>query len=379
MNSALIKLWREIRSAPLGSGFGFLRLSILHPFSWLYRLGVALDIAFTRRVKLENVSVISVGNLTAGGTGKTPFVEFLVRELSAVKVPARLRVGIVGSGYGRSSQDTVIGLGSEFASRAVSEVGDEMAMLAQNLRSTWFAVDSDKLKAARELAEKKVVDVIVIDDGFQTRRLKRDLDIVLLNSESEAADYRLLPAGLMREPLSALRRADILVGAKLSSADSPVPELIREVLSQSGVDSAVGVEGAGFYRSYNEFKLECVSGAGGAEDNPAVLAVLGVAGKSVVLVSGLADNLSFRRTVEALGAQIGETIEFADHFRYDGEWISKIQARVREGGHSALITSAKDWVKLREFEWETPVWVALQKTRVVGESDLMKQILARLG
>ncbi len=166
----------------------------LRPLSWVYRAAVSVR---NRAYELgllpcyqAGVPVISVGNITAGGTGKTPMVEYLCRRLCT----AGWRPAIVSRGYG-----------------ARAGPNDEALLLAANLPAVPHVQEPDRVAGAREAIERHGCDIIVLDDGFQHRRLRRDLDLVLIDCTNPFGYGYLLPRGLLREPLAGLRRADAIV------------------------------------------------------------------------------------------------------------------------------------------------------------------------
>jgi len=265
------------------------------------------------------VPVVSVGNLTAGGTGKTPFVAFLARRLAA----GGLRVGILSRGYGAARGDG-------------ARENDEARWLAATLPDSVRVQDPDRVRGAEELVLRGV-DVILLDDGFQHRRLARDLDLVLVDATRPwglppavpgAASVRAcLPRGLLREPPSALARADALVLTRSDQVDAArLSELRRELeLLAPGRPLCVGRHRATQLR---------------APDGTSVpLAAL--SGRTVDLLSALGNPEAFQRTVEGLGARVATHRACADHHRYGAADLAGLGE-----GERWLVTSEKDAVKL---------------------------------
>jgi tetraacyldisaccharide 4'-kinase len=263
--------------------------------------------------------VVSVGNLTAGGTGKTPFVVFLVRELAG----RGRRPGVLSRGY--RARETEGG----------PTRNDEGRMLAELLPDVPHVQDPDRVRGGRALVARGT-DVIVLDDGFQHRRLRRDLDLVLIDASrpwglpggpsGERPVRALLPRGLLRERPRNLRRADALV---LTRSDQ-VEEAQRAALVAELQELAPGLPV--LLASHRPARLVGPDGS----DHPSALR-----GREVDLVSGLGNPAAFERTVRDLGARIHEHRSFRDHHDYappdldglgkDGRWI---------------VTTAKDGVKL---------------------------------
>ena len=181
------------------------------PFSWLYGAVISLRNLFYDtgifRIEEIDVPIISVGNLSTGGTGKTPFVEFLLRYLLGKdKI-----VAVLSRGYGRKTRGTVVIDQSTLAHCTAESVGDEPYQIARKFPGAIVIVDESRVRGARIAKEKYRVDAIILDDGFQHRALKRNLDIVMIDGKNPITEMAMLPAGLRREPLVALRRADLLI------------------------------------------------------------------------------------------------------------------------------------------------------------------------
>lgn len=280
--------------------------------SWLYGVG-----AF--RAHSAGVPVISVGNLSVGGTGKTPMITWLAVELTSRKK----RVGIVSRGYGAQA----------------GAPNDEALMLSDLLPNVPHVQDRDRVRGARELASRGV-DVILVDDGMQHRRLARDVEIVLMDalrpfglpapSTGSTPVRAFLPRGLMREPMAALRRADAVV---ITRADSAPPEAI-EALRTSIRDVAPDVPVA--LAIHAPVRLR--SFAASAEES----AVLdGLRGLDVDLFSGIGNPGAFEATVKELGAIVHEHRTFADHHPFAPGELDGL------GAKRAVITTAKDAARLR--------------------------------
>lgn len=179
----------------------------LVPLSWLFRL-----VSFFRRVYyqafsanagLERTCVIVVGNITVGGVGKTPFVSYLAQRCKEKE----LKVGVVARGYGRTNESDLIEVLND---SDAAEVGDEALMLKQQI-SCPIVVAADRNKAVKHLEDKYDLDVIFSDDGLQHYNLARDYEIIVVGGEREFGNGRFLPAGPLREPVSRLKEADIIV------------------------------------------------------------------------------------------------------------------------------------------------------------------------
>ena len=154
--------------------------------------------------------VISVGNITTGGTGKTPAVIFLTKALSEKGI----KCAILSRGYGRKTVGTMLVTDGETSVANWQNFGDEPSLMAKSLPGIPIVVDSKRHRGGTFLVEKFKPEVIILDDAFQHRRIQRDLDIVLINGQDKRSDHKLVPFGLLREPHSSLKRADVLIFTK---------------------------------------------------------------------------------------------------------------------------------------------------------------------
>jgi len=279
-------------------------------------------------------AVVSVGAITAGGSGKTPLAAALAAALHA----RGLRCALASRGYGRAGGEEVelvsdgVGLRST-AARA----GDEPLVLAAHAPGVPVLVARDRARAGRRAVGAFGAEVLVLDDGFQHHRLARDLDVVVLDGAEGLGNGAVLPRGPLREPPAALRRADAIV-----VMDGPLaPEDEARVAAHAGAAARFAVRRA-----------------------PAALRPLGhgapeppesLRGREVGLLSGLARPAAFRRTVESLGARVVAERRFADHHRYRAADLAGLAA------HAPLwLTTEKDAVKL------DPAWTDSLHLRVLA-------------
>lgn len=342
-------------------------MMFMWPLVVFYRVGLAFSRLFNSPGARLAVPVVSVGSLTIGGSGKTPFVAALIRRLQERDV----RVGVVGSGYGRSQSRDFMMVGEQALGLGVAALGDEIAELSAEFPGVWFSVAASKRSAALNLANSGAVDLIVVDDGFQSYSLYRDFDIVLMNCESRRADFRLLPAGRMREPQGALSRADVVVFTKLAADEADPPDWLAKIVRKRGKSASHTLSHIFTCRNRYTFRRENPSGnmdeIEGLQKNPP--------GGPGFVVSALADNQSFQRVARGLGVKIGGTIEFDDHFPYDALCAAELGRECSLRACSYLLTSAKDWAKLKEFEWDVPVWVMSVVAETNNENELIDLIV----
>ena len=229
--------------------------------------------------------VISIGNLAVGGTGKTPFVIFLANHLTS----KGFVVGIVGRGYGRKSNKATIVYDGENFNDNPDESGDEMILIAKSTNCITLAHDK-KWEAAIMIEKKFDLDIIIVDDGFQHRWLKRDLDICLLKNEEISKPY-LMPMGRLREPLKNMSRSHLVGRFK---------EAWTEKLQQKADLAVTFTYDEGFGKPYNIFTNE--------EVNDLSL--------KYVLCSAIANNDSFFKTMHEFGYKIAKHLKFKDHYNY---------------------------------------------------------------
>jgi len=334
----------------------------LLPLSALYGAGVSFRLALYRRgllaVRRAARPVVSVGNVAAGGTGKTPFVRWLAAEL--------LRRGrhpsILTRGYGRSSRGTVVVSDGRGTRAGVAASGDEPALLARALPAVPIVADVRRAAAAaRAESLEAPVDLHLLDDGFSHVGLARDVDVVLLDATAPDAGGALLPAGLLREPLSALARADLIVVTKTEQAD---PAAAVEVARRHA-------PGVPLYRARTA--VLGVLGRDGANVDPADLPA-----GTTVAVAGIARPEAFRATLDGMGIAPAEILAFRDHEPYGPAAVGRIERALEESGATAVLTTEKDAVKL-EPRLRVPVYRVAVEARVLEPSfvpDLLS-LLAR--
>lgn len=273
--------------------------------------------------------VVSVGNLSAGGTGKTPMVAYLVRELAGRgHVPA-----VLMRGY-RPARPAVRGPDGR-STGATNDEADELAEAFRGLRGVCVSVDADRVRgAAAVLAASPDVDVFVLDDGFQHRRVRRDLDVVLVSARQGLCEGRVLPRGLLREPPEGLRRADVVVLTRVEPA-ADVSGLEAEVRRWVRADVPV---------------LKCWHEVEGVESlDGERFAPLRLRGRRVFLVAATGDVGAFEASAVRLEAEIAGTWWGPDHHRYDQDDWDDIQRQARAAGASVILTTGKDATKLRSL------------------------------
>ncbi len=290
---------------------------------------------------------ICVGNLTVGGSGKTPLVAHLAEGLSR----RGHSVAIVSRGYGGSHA----GEPARVAELDPARYGDEPVMLAAQLPSASVIVGADRVASARFAVERGAT-LLILDDGFQHRRLARDLDLVVVDGGRGFGNGHLLPRGPLREPPSALKRAALVLVKRAPEGD-PWQELIHHGIR----DLAEGVP-------VRRFALapRALRDAAGRESP-----LTSLRGETAVTVAGIGNPGAFVAAVERLGARVLESLTFPDHHAYTHADAARIAAVARARDARRIVTTAKDLVKLSGV-LDVPTLAALEVGVVLDdEFDLL--------
>ncbi|GBC63824.1 tetraacyldisaccharide 4'-kinase [Desulfonema ishimotonii] len=298
--------------------------------------------------------VISVGNIVAGGTGKTPMTLFLARLL----IRSGQRVAILSRGYrGQAEKTGGIVCDGKTLLMGPDEAGDEPFMMASHLKSVPVLVGRNRCESGRRAVEMFRPDVILLDDAFQHLKLKRDLNLVLLDSRSPFGNGHLLPLGLLREPLSALERADAFVLTRWNSEPPPselpsgkpvfrtghTPYLFRMIpAGRSGQEISV---------SPNAVPEEPVPPSPRCNADREVSShpkAACLTGRNAFAFSGIARNEAFVESAMFLGCKICGAMGFPDHHPWSGADFRQIFQAARAAGAEMLVTTEKDYARLSD-------------------------------
>jgi tetraacyldisaccharide 4'-kinase len=332
---------------------GILLWVLLLPVAGLYWLAVQIRNACYffgwKKPRRLDQFVISIGNLTVGGTGKTPTVVWMAQELRE----QGFKTAVLSRGYNRKgNQPRMVEAG---LSTEVDDFGDEPAMMARLFGLT-VAVGSPRYHAAGQVIEHAAVDVFLLDDGFQHRQLARDVDLLLLGSD---ADGWVLPSGPFREPQTALGRADFLL---ITGA--------RERWQRR--TTAKHYPGAVFYGSLQPQALIALESHRWQEYSLSRLAR-----RKIVAVAAIANPEPFYRMIESSDGEIVDVLEFPDHHHYsleDGQ-------RIARAAHDAdlIVTTEKDILKLIRFPFAEEKLFALRVAMIVENgASLVQSIVERI-
>ncbi|WP_028584462.1 tetraacyldisaccharide 4'-kinase [Desulfogranum mediterraneum] len=288
------------------------------------------------------VPVLSVGNLTMGGTGKTPVVQYIARLLQK----NGYRPAIISRGYGGCAKEPVnlvsdgdsLLLSAEFA-------GDESRFLAETLPGVPVLTGIVRHLPARE-AIAMGAEVLILDDGFQHMQLKRDLNLVLFNSDTLAGNSRVFPGGDLREPVKALRRAGAFVMTGVRADNRQRAERFQELLAARFPGKAAGYaayQPAGFSRLADSGVLEEVDPGQALE-------------RKWFAFCGIAHPESFHATLQRQNFDLAGFSAFADHVGYSDKRLARMAGQVVDSGAEQLITTEKDLVKLGAVSLPLPVY-----------------------
>lgn len=293
--------------------------------------------------------VISIGNLTVGGTGKTPLVAYIAGLL----VKKGLQPVILTRGYmGR-------------VSGVKGNESDEAAVLRGELPDVPVLVGADRVKNAKHFIKDHAVDVFLMDDGFQHWRLKRDLDIVTVDAANPWGNGCLLPRGILREPKSALARADLFVLTRSDQGKERLTAIKNDLHKQNARAPIV--------EAVHRPVCLCEIHSGTAYDLHMIRE------KKVYAVSSIGAPDAFIRTLTGLGAQVQERRDFSDHHRYTPKDIQEIVKSCVAAGISFIVTTEKDAVKLRHWAGEIPqglrvISLVIKIDIIHGEDRLVERI-----
>jgi len=323
---------------------------LLTPISWPYAAAVVARRRWWQsRARSLECPVVSVGNLTCGGTGKTPTVQMMVGDLKRLG----FQPAILSRGYGSSG--------------AVGG-NDEYEVLAANLPDVPHYQGADRWACGRQAIDRGA-DILILDDGFQHVQLRKDLDFVLLDALDPFGNGRLLPAGTLRESIGALRHAD-LVGITRTDlqAEDRVDELSASLAKRFPRLAQV------------RLRTETLDWRSLDDDTHGADAFRG---RSVAAFCGIGNPDAFRRQLTLLGAEVRLWIPFADHHRYTSREIREVSERARECQVAAVVMTQKDVVKLRAPEFRVamqgPPWLFLRIVQnIVAGEGAYREALAGL-
>ena len=314
------------------------------------------DLGVFKIYKIEGCQIISVGNISVGGSGKTPIVVFLANYLRQ----NGKRVAILSRGYGRKSKGMVIVSDQEKILTNIDSSGDEPLLLAKQLKKIPVVVESDRVKGARLIVEKFNPDVIILDDAYQHRRIYRDLNIAVIDSSRGFGNGLLLPSGFLREPISSLKRADLAWFTRIDQAKNidNLQSKINKIKSLPQIKS-----------KHIPFKLVQLNTA-------KQFKITYLKQKNVMLVSGIGNQDSFELTIEQLGAKVVHHEKFADHHKYTNKDIQNIRQRQRAVKADIIVTTEKDYYRLEDLTKKFEhIFYLLIKIKIEPDNKFLEKAL----
>ncbi len=306
---------------------------LLIPFALMYGMGTRTRSTLYRFGVLEtrslNCPVISVGNLTVGGTGKTPVVIALANWLTK----QGKRVGVISRGYGRDDENQIVLVSDEHQVLVDAHVaGDEPMLIATRCPGVPVIVGADRYVAGMELCHRFSCDVLLLDDAFQHLALQRNANLLLVDAESGFGNGCLLPRGPLREPVGGITRATTLIATRASS-------ISHDVISQLATFAEEGIPIATSRFVLTGF-VNLQTGELVAKDT--------MHGTVCVVFCGIANPESFSTLLEDAGMPVQQLLSFPDHWRYSAEDLQTIWDSTEGCAPKTVITTEKDAVKIRQ-------------------------------
>ena len=304
---------------------------LLFPLATIYRL-----IVFWRNVLYNHnffisrklpAKIISVGNITTGGTGKTPAVIFLTQHF----LQKQKKVAILSRGYGRKTAGTQEVTNGKAIHGDWLNFGDEPYLMAKKLPGVPIVVDENRYRGGLYIVEKFRPDIIILDDAFQHRALERDVDIVLINAHDQESNHKMFPHGFLREPIKNLKRANFIFLSK-TNLNKPSPYL---------VDLTKKVDIPTYYSNFNYSDLISPKGKKPKQNQKL----------KTLALSGIADTAGFLRMIKQQKyLRIIKTISYSDHYEYSQADMEKIKREVQLNDIDIIVTTEKDMVKIEKLK-----------------------------
>ncbi len=358
MNGSFHAYWRGFATGSRSEPADKLLLLVLTPLAWLYSSVLRLRALLYRSGIFKKYRlprpVVSIGNITVGGTGKTPVTAYIARLL----LSQGYRVAVLSRGYGGSleGQTSVVSDGVTIMLSA-RECGDEPYLLASTVPGLMVVIGTDRYAAGELAMQQLVPDIFLLDDGFQHLRLHRDLNILLLDFSRPFGNGLTLPAGILREPKIAVQRADLVIftrapgGAAVTTNTQGIPcclssHTLADLLPLSGQTPVP-------FSHCNNLK--------------------------VLAFAGIADPDSFFAGLRAKGLNLIRSISFTDHVAYSNEQCNEIADAMLASGADVLITTEKDGVKLKEFAQKFAAHTLLARLELtIDDPEILKKKLNQL-
>lgn len=323
---------------------GFVYASLMKLRFFLYKKNIFSSTTF-------EVPVLSVGNLTMGGSGKTPMVIYIGNLLKR----KGYKPGIVSRGYkGKSNKNVnIVSDGTSILMNSI-EAGDEPRLIAETLPNTVVLTGKKRIYPCSYAVESLGCDALILDDGFQHLKVDRDIDLVLFNAADLYKHMHVFPGGLLREPFSALQRSSCFIITNTNSSNKGCVDSFSTFLKESFPTIPV------FLSKYipDHFK-----------DRFDTVYPLEYVQTKVLCFSGIASPHRFTNVINELNIETTNSIVFPDHAQYTQKDVNKLEKEAMETGAKFLLTTEKDMVKLKEFQFSLDVYALSMKLVLDKEFD----------
>lgn len=327
---------------------------LLTPIAYIYQF-----IIFARNklfdinlFKIRSLSkpVISIGNLTVGGTAKTPFTIFISKHLKNKGV----RVGILSRGYGRKSTGTIVVSNGKKILNSLIKSGDEPTLIAKKTNDIPIVVDSNRYRGGNYLISEYNPDIIILDDGFQHRSLKRDLDILLVNSLDKRKNHKLIPIGKLREPWKNYKRADVLIKTKSNLIEDT--GFLTKRINKTNKNIFISESHIKISNTFTEKKFTKIN----------------LSNKNIITLTAIADHKSFITAIKRTNCNLVKTLNFRDHYNFNQNLWNKIESSIQKLNIEFILTTEKDWVKIEPLKRKTSIIIFELNVTISREKDFFK-------
>lgn len=324
MKTRFLSYWRELADGTRTTRADRLLILFLVPFALIYSFIQHLRAALYRTGLLATLRlprpVVSIGNITVGGTGKTPVTAFIARLL----IKDGYRVAVLSRGYGGSSegQNVIVSNGTTVM-LGPQECGDEPYLLASTVAGLMVVIGTDRYAAGQLAMQQLAPDIFLLDDGFQHLRLWRDLNILLLDCSSPFGNGWTLPAGLLREPATFIHRADVKIITRCPEGICSPPAVKPTFAASHCLGDALPLQGG------------------------APVPLSDLKGRRFLAFAGIAQPESFFSGLRDRGLDVVHTLSFPDHADYNRTCLEEIVSAIQSSGAEYAITTEKDGVKLK--------------------------------
>lgn len=311
----------------------------------------------------EKYLVISVGNLTLGGTGKSPCVEFILKKLLSKK----RKVGLLTIGYGRKAQDREEIIFSKVKNNiTVEEMGDESYLFSKHFPKVPIFVSRNRAKSLLHATGRRECDVFIMDDGFQYTGIDKDLEILLINKRNPFGNGCLVPAGSLREPIDSAKRADLLILTHSDESDAVKNKKVKAILSQKAPGIPV------LESIHKPLRLKDA-----VSDEEYKLTKL--TGKRILCLSSLADPVSFEETFKKLPINIAKNIRFPDHYVYKNEDIKWLYNTAKKEKVDFVVTTEKDLVRFpKDSQLSVPTLCLIVDFKITTGEDIIDNFINKV-